>query len=413
MNSALPAIRAIEIVPVKEGDEQLFCLYDPLGYVDEQIVLSPAALLIASSLDGVRDIGAIQKELAAHLNGMVVKPEIIANVVNYLDENGFLLSERFFSIRDAVEARYQLERDRPPFHAGKAYPANPDELRALIDSYFLLEGGPGPLSDISVPQNGSPALCVIAPHIDFTRGAVAYAHSYASLYRRKKPETVLLFGVAHNCVPPPFILSRKNFATPFGVLETNQRVVNILEEACDWNPLEYEFVQRTEHSIEFQAVMLSYLYGESVRIVPVLCSPFSEGHAEKNPARIPKVQRFLEASQQLLREHSDTITVIAGADLAHVGLQFGDDFEIDDDIIEAVARRDREDLGQLVHQPAESFYASVLSDNNSRRVCGLGCIYAAMKVVEPLAKSQQLLHYGYAPDPMGGIVSFAGMHIDR
>lgn len=413
MNAALPAMRAIEIVPIKEGGEQLFCLYDPLGYVDEQIVLSSAALLIASSLDGVRDIEAIQKDLATHLNGAVVKPEIISNVVNYLDENGFLLSERFFSIRDAVEARYQQEKERPPFHAGKAYPENPDELRSLIDSYFSLEDGPGPLSNISVPQDGSPALCIIAPHIDFTRGAVAYAHSYARLYQRKKPEIVILFGVAHTSVPVPFLLSRKNFATPFGVLETDQKIVDILAAACDWNPFEYDFVQRTEHSIEFQAVMLSYLYGESVKIVPVLCSRFSEDHAEKNPARIPRVQHFLEACQQLIREHSDTISVIAGADLAHVGMHFGDEFEIDDNIIDAVARRDREDIGQLVHKPAEAFYASVLSDNNMRRVCGLGCIYAAMKTVEPLAESQHLLHYGYAPDPMGGIVSFASMHIDR
>jgi len=46
-----------------------------------------------------------------------------------------------------------------------------------------------------------------------------------------------------------------------------------------------------------------------------------------------------------------------------------------------------------------------MKDKNDRRVCGINSIYAALKTAEP-QKAGELLHYGYAHDPAGGIVSF-------
>jgi hypothetical protein len=50
----------------------------------------------------------------------------------------------------------------------------------------------------------------------------------------------------------------------------------------------------------------------------------------------------------------------------------------------------------------------VMKDANKRRVCSLNNIYSALKVL-PNPKAGELLHYGYAHDPMGGIVSFASL----
>jgi hypothetical protein len=50
-----------------------------------------------------------------------------------------------------------------------------------------------------------------------------------------------------------------------------------------------------------------------------------------------------------------------------------------------------------------------MKDVNARRVCGVNCIYAALKTVEGSVEPGKLIHYDYAPDPAGGIVSFASV----
>jgi hypothetical protein len=103
--------------------------------------------------------------------------------------------------------------------------------------------------------------------------------------------------------------------------------------------------------------------------------------------------------------------VIAGADLAHVGRRFGDAFDIDDTVVQAVHRRDHEDLLEVVANNPAGFYQSVMKDRNQRRVCGLNCIYAALHTVHGMVRSGELLHYDYAHDPAGGIVSFANVFL--
>ncbi|ETW97462.1 MAG: hypothetical protein ETSY1_22555 [Candidatus Entotheonella factor] len=248
---------------------------------------------------------------------------------------------------------------------------------------------------------------MIAPHIDFHRGGHAYARAYLELFKQGQPDVVIIFGVAHISPPAPFVLTRKAFDTPFGALTTDQDLVRQLEAACSWDPYAYEMVHRTEHSIEFQAVMLSYLYGPNVRIVPILCSTFGSELGGVEPADIAGVETFLESCQDIVATLGRRVSVIAGADLAHVGRRFGDAFDISEPIVEGVAERDREDLEYVTAGDADGFYRSVMQDRNERRICGLNCIYASLKTVARSGATGELLHYDYAHDPAGGIVSFA------
>jgi AmmeMemoRadiSam system protein B len=211
--------------------------------------------------------------------------------------------------------------------------------------------------------------------------------------------------------PVPFILTKKHFETPFGTLETDQDIVQRLESVCQWDPYAYESVHRTEHSIEFQAVMLAYLFGPQVRIVPILCGTFGPECASTTPAIPAPVTTFLHACRDIIASERRRVCVIAGADLAHVGRRFGDTFDIDETIVRAVARRDREDLREAVASNPGGFYLSVMKDRNQRRVCGLNCIYAALYAVHGMVGSGELLHYDYTHDPAGGIVSFANVFL--
>ncbi|NIA13861.1 MAG: AmmeMemoRadiSam system protein B [Nitrospiraceae bacterium] len=403
----LPALRNVDVSSIEHEGQNLICLRDAEGYVEAQVVLSPPAFFIAACLDGAHGIDDVQRDFEEQFNGVRVREEDITGVVEYLDEAGFLQTARFEAVRQQVAQAFAASPTRPAHLAGKSYPADPADLRAFIEALFTVDGGPGEVPVVA-GEGERPLSCLIVPHIDFSRGAAAYAHGYACLAQQGRPDTVFVFGVAHTGQTAPFVLTRKSFETPFGTLDTDTAIVDELASHCSWDPFEHEIVHRTEHSIGFQAVMLAYLYGTDVRIVPILC-----GHLETEPGRGPDsvdgVSEFLDACRAAAASEDRRVTVIAGADLAHVGQRFGDPFEIDDAIIENVARRDREDLAHVTGADPDAFYASVMEDGNARQVCGVACIYAALKTVNGAARGGEILHYGYAPDPMGGIVSFTGI----
>ena len=406
---AFPPLRHVDVMPAEREGQQVFCLHDSAGYVEGHLELSVPAFFVAALLDGQSDCRAIQESFAAQFDGLSVGEEQIQSIVTFLDEQGLLLNERFFALRDEMDDAFRASELRPARMADAGYPADVDELRDYLAAFFAGEKGPGPLPE--TPGTGAPLTCLVAPHIDLERGGHCYAHAYRALYTHGKPHTVLLFGVAHAGAPVPFILTRKHFETPLGTVKTNRRMVNTLAKACAWDPYEWEPLHRMEHSLEFQALMLAYLYGTDVKIVPILCSSLSEDPDLDDPESVEAVQEFLLACQSLVLNPANSVAVIAGADLAHVGRCFGDDIDIDADVVSHVEGRDREDLAHVLAGDPEAFYKSVMQDGNERKVCGLMSIYSALKTVQGTTGVAELLDYGYGPDPAGGIVSFAGIAI--
>ena len=404
----LPPLRMIDIVPVEHEGDRLFCLYDPGHFVDDQLILSPPAAFVVSLLNGENGVEDIQRAFHAKSGGVALDAEQILEIVARLDRCGFLQTERFDDILLRVREEFRRADTRPAFLAGRSYPADPDELRDFLDGQFVREGGPGERQD-SPPVGAGVLPGLIVPHIDFGRGGHSYAHGYSALCRHAKPDTVIVFGVAHAAEPVPFILTRKKYETPLGTLGIDEEIVSVLEKACTWDPYAFEFAHRGEHSIEFQAVMLAHLYGTDVKIVPILCSMFGEDFEVGEPTARRPIAKFLRACNECARSSDKKVSVLASADLSHVGRRFGDPFDIDEAVVEAVAQGDAEDLSHVDSIDAERFYASVMKDGNQRKVCGVNCIYSALRTLDGIATVGESLHYGYAEDPSGGIVSFASV----
>lgn len=409
MNEPFAPLRNIDAAPIEHQGETFIALSDPGGYVEDQIILTPAAFFIAALLDGRNTAVAIQDAFRTQFGGAQVAESQIQEVVDYLDDHGFLLNRQYEAIRARIDSEFAQSDTRPAYFAGRSYPRDAAALRTLIDGFFTGETGPGapePLDEAGVPLPG-----LIVPHIDFHRGQAGYAHGYKALFSRPRPDVVFIFGVAHAGAPVPFILTRKHFDTPLGRLETDQDCVSRLAAACDFDPFAYESRHRTEHSAEFQAVMLAYGLGTDVKIVPILCANFLDDPGASTPADNAAVTRFLDACRDLVASAGGRFTVIAGADLAHVGKRFGDSFDIDENVVRGVSERDHEDLGHITNGPidADAFYASVMKDQNRRNVCGLNCIYATLKTLDGCVNTGAMRHYDYAHDPAGGIVSFASI----
>lgn len=401
---SLPPLRYVDVVPIEHDGDTYIVLRDPEGYVEHELMVSAPAFFIAAHLDGTNGIAEIQAAFAKQY-GVRAEESDIRAVIEDLERAGYLVGEPFLRLKTRIDDGYRRCVSRPAYLAGKSYPSDPAELRSMIDEFFTGEGGPGGLPTPR-KNDGACLSCLVVPHIDYHRGGAAYGHGYLELARHGAPKTAFLFGVAHCGVPVPYVLTRKGFDTPFGTLPVHGDAVDELAAACDWDPYAYEAVHRTEHSLEFQAVMLAYLYGPEISIVPILCSAISENPETDKPAELDSINRFLDACTRIVAAAPDSTTVIAGADLAHVGTRFGDAFEIDDSIVAGVAARDFTDLGHATECRPDAFYASVMKDRNKRRVCGINCIYAALRTAGEFAGPGTILHYNYAHDPAGGIVSF-------
>ena len=402
-----PPLRNIEAIPIEHEGQTVIYLHDTAGYIEDQVALSLPAFFIAASLDGAHDTRAIQRDFAHQFEGAKIPEDQIRQVVAFLDEHGFLFSERFQAIRDEIETVFRRQERRSAHLAGKGYPDNPEELRLFIDKFFSRPGGPGDKPNTT--HNASPLRGLIVPHIDFERGGHCYAHGYAQLRDMDPPDSVIIFGVAHGGAETPFALTQKHFDTPFGVIENDRETVARIERACTWDPYLAEPAHRTEHSIEFQAVMLGYLFGNKTKIVPILCAALSNDPHNDSPSEIGEIGRFLDVCREIADAPGKRVIVVASADLAHVGNRFGDTFEIDNAIIEGVTRRDHEDLNHVLACAPDAFYRAVMRDRNQRKVCGLACIYAALKTIAAPGRTGELLHYHFAHDPAGGIVSFASI----
>lgn len=401
----LPRLRPLDIFPVKTDRGFVFHIRDHERIQENELVVAPVVYAIAALLDGKRDAAGILAELRRRFPTVALSVEEIEHVVQELDRHRLLLSPSFEALRARLEREY-LERPlRPPAIFD---PTRPGPLAEMLDGFFTADGGPGSPPDGS---GGSPEVKgIISPHIDYPRGGPAYAHAYKALVEGSRAEVFVILGVAHLSPPSPYVLGDRGYETPFGELPCDAGFVDRLRRRLSWDPGEHRFAERMEHSIELQAVYLRHLVRRPITIVPILCCNFESLAKDRSPSQVEEIEEFILALRQTMNEEQREVCVISGADLAHVGPRFGDADPVSPSLIAWMQTEDRSTLERVAQGDAEGFYRSVMADGNKRKVCGLSSIYTFLRIV---AGPGRLLQYGYAPDPEGGIVSFASLAFHR
>ncbi len=406
MAESLPRLRHVDAFPVEHQGKPCIALRDPAGYTGAVVLLPRPLLEIVSLFDGQHSILDIQAAVMRRY-GELLPREKIEEIAETLDAQGFLDSPRFAERREVVDREFLDAPARPASHAGGAYPADPDELRAAFDGFFAPPAGPGPIDGAGA--SGGAVRAVIAPHIDFHRGGSAYAWAYRDLAERADADLFVVFGTCHAGMEHPFALTRKGYASPLGPAPVAQDFVEALAARARQDCFGAEIAHRSEHSIEFQAVFLRYLYAgrREVEIVPVLTSFAHEALARgQRPDEDPRIPRFLDALAETIAASGRRVAFIAGADLAHVGPRFGDPEPVSRGELERIGREDREMLGAVEAGDAEAFFESVARDDDRRRICGLSPIYMLLRTLG--GRRGTLRQYGQWPDPQG-VVTFASL----
>lgn len=409
---ANPKVRPLEAFPLQVEGKEMFGLKDPIGIAPEIVFVPPEVFFLISLMDGSNGLRDMQ---AAYMRkyGTLLFSDKIAELIVQLDSY-FLLENRHFAdhlqrLRDA----FKEAGTRTAAFAGKGYESDPAMLKAQLTGYFTEQGGPG------LPEEGAEKKVLkgfVAPHIDFTRGGTCYAHAYKAVGEANKADLFCILGTCHTPMRTPFAFTRKAFETPLGTVEVAQDIVEACAQRLPFDPFHDEFSHRSEHAIEFQVVFLQHLLGErAFTILPILCGSFHDMIlGEVSPMEYPLYHDAVSILKEQLVPYP-SLCLVASADLAHVGPQFGDREAVTPGILAEVKAKDEGMLAHVANLRGEEFYRFILQEKDRRNICGLPPIYALLHLLDaqavggPLARGH-LLNYQQWSDPSGkGAVTFASM----
>lgn len=395
-----PEARPLEAQPFDDHGTRKIALLDPDGLFDGALVLPPLAYHILTLLDGTRTPPQLAAALATQ--GIRLDEDQLRALLDELDQHYCLESPRAEARRRALASAYDQAEARPASHAGGVYPAAPGALRSFLQQFFDDPRGPIQHHD----QAPARVAALVAPHIDYRRGNVAYAWAYHALAAQTAPPPVyVILGTSHQALRQRYALTRKHYETPLGTMRTDAPLLDALTRRLGDRFSREERAHQHEHSIELQAVMLAHAVGTSATLLPILCGSLHD-LTRRDPRQDPALNDFLGALAEAIRADGREVCFIAGVDLAHIGPHFGDAHPPSPEDRARLEARDRETMRYVCAGDAQGFFADLARDQNARRVCGFAPLYSLLRLRE--GARGRLTYYGQAiTPPRGSIVSFA------
>ncbi len=408
-----PRMRMVEAFPVQHQGKTLVCLRDPLGVAPDPLVVGVGAYYLTTLFNGATSLDEIRAAFEQRFQ-TTLAPEQLEELVAALDAAYLLDTPAFAERARRVRDEFLASASRSAAHAGLCYAAEPEALRAEIAAYFEAAGCAGPSRKAAERSRTPQGL--ISPHIDPRRGAAAYAHAYAELMRREKPELIIILATSHyGGGPELFAATFKDYETPLGTVPTDAEFVKRLAGRYRRGDLFVdELLHRQEHSIEFQTLFLAATLGvDGYQVVPILVGSFYDlVRRAAMPASDGRVSSFLDALGELLAAEKRRTLIISGVDFAHIGRKFGDSFGVDGDgVLEDLKRHDLALIETIERGDPVDFFTAVAAEQDRRRICGLAPMYVQLELLR--GRAGRLLKYGVAVEPeTDSAVSYASLVFD-
>ncbi len=400
-----PKLRALDFQPVIFEGQQMWFLRDPLHLSEIQLfVPMPVAPMLALA-DGSRTPIEIH-QIFCHLTGTNIPYDKVTEMLNRLDQACLLDNGRSRTVQETQLSAYRSEPYRLPSIAGHGYPSQANELARLLNSYDVAND-----SGLKTPWFGRG---LISPHIDYQRGGSVYAkvwnHADMAI---KEADLVLIFGTDHSGGPGTITLTRQPYATPYGVLPNDLHMIENLAEAIGIDAaFADELHHRDEHSIELSAVWLHHIIRRNALadkpMIPILVGSFQHFLTSGNhPEDDQRLNTFLEVLQK--ETEGRRVLAVASVDLAHVGPNFGDDFQVDTHKRDEIKKLDQQLIASALDGSASNWYSQVASVQDRNRICGFAPTYLLLRYLG--ASTGREISYDHCPaDPDNeSIVSICGL----
>lgn len=403
-----PRLRPLEMVPVREADQELLLVTDPLGVIPAPVALRLETLELLQVLDGTVSLTDLGAEMVRGSQD-VRAAGFVRDFVAQLDRMLMLDSPRFATAWEQRRHEYHQLEIRTAALEGVSYPAERAALERFLDGHFAAaEQQRATARDPVAPANARPRALIV-PHLDLRRAGHVIARAWLELGpEQPEPLRVVMFGVGHSLWGDLFALTRKHFETPLGKVSCDIAFVDALAARLGDSAWRSELAHRNEHSIEFQALYLKRRFGDRpVRLVPILCGGF---HALLDEGRTPRQDAAFEGLITAVRDSARALggptVYVASVDLSHVGPRFGD-ARLDDRTRQEIETKDRAALEAARRGDADGWHQAIAVHEDSTRVCGWAATYAMLRAAEP--GEGRLLAYEQSDESTGSMVSVAAM----
>lgn len=407
-----PAIRALEIMPVRTRQGEFLMVRDPVGLIEGAALLVPDPILLVflQLADGNTSLGEMASKVT-EATGQILPAGLFESLVKQLDEALLLQSERFVA---ALKDKYQKFMDSPTraFRVFGVSQPGTDRLKMLKD--LGDEFRRHKMSAISPPQTldlpPSSVTAILAPHIDYQRGGEAYAWAYKALKDHgTAARTYIILGTCHRPTQNRFIATKKNYDTPFGLLETNGAMVDEIAAEYGGELFLDEYAHAEEHTIELNATYLRQTFQDrDIKIVPILVGSFEDYlMTDDAPAKDDDVQRFCAALKKIVEKYGDDVAIIGGVDFSHCGPEFGDEQLNEPARTKEIEEGDRRSIAAIEKADPEAFVEVFRPDQNERKVCSIGTMYCVLKAMQGKATPKLLAYQQANSTDKATLVSFA------
>ncbi|MBX3015029.1 MAG: AmmeMemoRadiSam system protein B [Caldilineaceae bacterium] len=374
-NSIYPKLRSLSVRHHTQDGRPYLHLSDPQRITEAALLVPQPLGALLAFCDGAHNPQAMVTAFQRHA-GSELPLSIVEELLRHLDEALMLENERFHAAYAELRTAYRTAPYRPAALAGRSYPAQKQPLWRRLQDYLEAADTIEP-----VPIDWSRPVGLLSPHIDYPRGGAVYAQIWKRAAQvAREAELAIMLGTDHYGADA-FTLTRQHYATPYGVLPTDQAVVDQLaqvigEEAAFAGELRH----RGEHSLELVAVWLHHMRaGQACPFVPILCGGlhrfFQKG---ATPAQDPLLNRVIATLQQATKGRRTL--VIASGDLAHVGPAFGG-APLTTAGRQQLQAADQQLINRMSNGDSEGFFDAIQQIRDANNVCGVAPIYLTMRTL--------------------------------
>lgn len=381
----------IQITPFTHQEQRGFVLHDSINE-SKTLFVSEGAALLLPLLNGKHRADDIVRILE-NQTGQSISKQDVEGFIRKLEENFFLDSPAYQQFLKDMHEEYKKSPARQPLMAGNGYPEDKTELKKYLDEAFV---DVTPSKNHRLPKEIHGA---VVPHIDIQRGGKNYARIYSILKKYPAADTYIILGVNHHFLTSnPFIFTDRAYQTPLGKLDIDHDLVENLKQYLGWDIFEGELAHRGEHSVEFPALFLSYIYPNlNFKILPILCN----FHAVEE-----RVNALINGLRYYISNSPKKIFLVASVDFSHIGPQFGWQKMVEESDAKKVEEEDRHTLDLLSNNEPDSFYNDIMKDRNRRNIDALGAGYVFLNVLQDC--KGRLIQYDQAFHPFN-TVTFASV----
>jgi len=389
-----PKIRWLDAQPVETEGREMILLNDAEGVIESALAVSKDVLFLLSLMDGTRSLRDIQVQYM-RTYGQLIYLERLEEIVTAMDQNFLLFNERYRSHLAQLKSEYENNPVRKPACAGRSYPENRMELLTLLDEMFR--------NATRLPCTGDIGA-ILAPHMDYARGVDVYKETYCNLRGSEAPLFVIL-GTCHRPMEKLWSISLKDFSTPLDIIPISKNLQRLIRQNSVLKEYVDEWPHKNEHSIELQLPLIQFNMPGDFEILPILTGSMHEYITGEKNINDGLLAELVTNLRKVLKHYGKPYIIVAGADLAHIGTQFGDSFPLDAVALAGSRAADEKILSCIREANAQAFFETIRAERDSRRICGLTPIFFMLRLIE--TARVEIVGYKQWTDGQSS-VSFAG-----